>query len=68
VEAVALIAKAYDLKIVAEGIETPEQMKYANEIGCHIFQGFYIERPVAENCLKANYSLGETEKSELSSL
>lgn len=60
VEAVASIAKAYDLKVIAEGIETPEQLASAYEIGCHVFQGFYIARPQLADKLKPQYLLDQS--------
>lgn len=55
VEAVISIAKAYDLKVVAEGIETRDQLMLAHNVGCHIFQGFYIERPLPAARLSHTY-------------
>jgi EAL domain-containing protein (putative c-di-GMP-specific phosphodiesterase class I) len=55
VEAVASIAQAYDLKVIAEGVETKEQLAIAHEIGCHMFQGFYIERPQEPKQLQGDY-------------
>ncbi|MDO6512745.1 bifunctional diguanylate cyclase/phosphodiesterase [Neptuniibacter sp. 2_MG-2023] len=55
VEAVASIAKAYNLVVLAEGIETKEQLEIAHNIGCHVFQGFYIERPQAAEQLQNEY-------------
>jgi EAL domain-containing protein (putative c-di-GMP-specific phosphodiesterase class I) len=34
------------LKIVAEGVETQEQLKFLATHGCTLAQGFYIARPV----------------------
>jgi EAL domain-containing protein (putative c-di-GMP-specific phosphodiesterase class I) len=34
------------LRIVAEGIETAEQLTAAQELGCHLGQGFRLSRPV----------------------
>jgi sensor c-di-GMP phosphodiesterase-like protein len=34
------------LKIVAEGVETQEQLKFLSTHGCTLAQGFYIARPV----------------------
>ncbi|MGH1462680.1 MAG: putative bifunctional diguanylate cyclase/phosphodiesterase [Neptuniibacter sp.] len=45
VAAVCSIAKAYNLRVTAEGVETQEQMLKAGQCGCHVFQGFYIDRP-----------------------
>jgi len=33
------------LKIIAEGVETREQMNYLADMGCDYFQGYYFSRP-----------------------
>ncbi|MGB0205352.1 MAG: putative bifunctional diguanylate cyclase/phosphodiesterase [Neptuniibacter sp.] len=45
VAAVCSIARAYSLRVTAEGVETQIQMLKASQFGCHVFQGFYIDRP-----------------------
>lgn len=55
VEAVTNIARAYELKVVAEGIESHDQLMLAHNIGCDIFQGFFIERPQVAEKLKRTY-------------
>jgi EAL domain-containing protein (putative c-di-GMP-specific phosphodiesterase class I) len=45
VRAVVNVAKALDLKVVAEGIERPEQVQILADIGCSTAQGFYFSRP-----------------------
>ncbi|MCZ8108479.1 MAG: EAL domain-containing protein [Burkholderiales bacterium] len=45
VQAVTAIARALDLEVVAEGIETPEQSAAAGLLGCHIGQGWLFGRP-----------------------
>ncbi|MEA2126785.1 MAG: hypothetical protein QOI80_3567, partial [Solirubrobacteraceae bacterium] len=46
VEAMITMAGALDLKVIAEGIETPGQMFALQELGCHIGQGFLFSRAV----------------------
>ena len=43
----AIISVAHDLGIavVAEGVETHEQVVFLSEAGCDILQGYYIGRP-----------------------
>jgi EAL domain-containing protein (putative c-di-GMP-specific phosphodiesterase class I) len=45
-QAITGVAKVMDLIIIAEGVETPEQVKLASECGCQYFQGFYFNKPV----------------------
>jgi diguanylate cyclase (GGDEF)-like protein/PAS domain S-box-containing protein len=45
VETIVSMARHLSLGIVAEGVETPEQLAFLSEIGCHRFQGYYFARP-----------------------
>ncbi len=40
------MSKALDLQVVAEGIETEEQLKALVAMGCHMGQGYYFSKPV----------------------
>ncbi len=42
-----LVGFANDIgcRVVAEGIETQEQLDTVTELGCHLLQGFYLARP-----------------------
>ena len=44
VHAMLAVARHFRLKVVAEGIETPEQVEYLRNIGCEFAQGFYYSR------------------------
>ncbi len=44
--AILAMARSLDLKVVAEGVETEEQLQYLREEGCDEFQGFLVGRPV----------------------
>ncbi len=45
---VSMIQKL-DLKIVAEGVETKEQMERLKEMGCEYLQGYYFSKPLPGN-------------------
>ncbi|MGC3979996.1 MAG: EAL domain-containing protein [Steroidobacteraceae bacterium] len=47
VRAVIALGKTLDMKIVAEGVETPEQAEFLREEGCDDAQGYFYARPVA---------------------
>jgi len=46
VEAIVAMGRALGLTLVAEGIETPEQLMAVRELGFDIGQGFYLARPM----------------------
>jgi diguanylate cyclase (GGDEF)-like protein len=35
------------LRVVAEGVETKEQLEYVREIGCDLYQGYYFSKPMS---------------------
>lgn len=45
VESMVHIAQALQYKLVAEGVETLEQMEYLRTLGCNCFQGYLISKP-----------------------
>ena len=47
VSAMVALAQRLDLKVVAEGVETPEQLDALRELGCDELQGFHLSRPVS---------------------
>ncbi len=46
VRAMVAVASHFRLKVVAEGIETPDQVDYLRSIGCEYAQGYYYSRPL----------------------
>ncbi len=49
------IAKNLDLNIVAEGVETFEQLLFLIKIECDIFQGFYFEEALCKTAFEEKY-------------
>ena len=47
------IARSLSVPMVAEGVETEEQMLALRELGCDIVQGYYFSRPVPANEFEA---------------
>jgi len=45
VAAVVSMAHALGLSVIAEGVETPEQLRRLETLGCDAAQGFYFARP-----------------------
>ena len=52
------MAKNLNLDVVAEGVETQEQFELLININCHIFQGFYLSRPMREEDFLALLTTG----------
>jgi len=47
------LMKQLDFKVIAEGIETKEQLDYIHKYNCDLFQGYLVSKPVTkENFLK----------------
>ena len=51
VAAVISMARALDLGVLAEGVETPEQFDMLRELGCREFQGYLFARPMDASTL-----------------
>jgi diguanylate cyclase (GGDEF)-like protein len=46
VRAIISLAHGLRLKVVAEGVETSDQVAFLHKLGCDQYQGFYFSRPV----------------------
>ncbi len=46
VKAIITMGHGLSVKVVAEGVETDEQIALLKELQCHYAQGFYIDRPM----------------------
>lgn len=53
VQAITAIGRALGLKILAEGVETPEQHKFLRVSGCHMLQGFLFSVPLPAEAITA---------------
>lgn len=46
VDAIIALSKTLNLRVIAEGIENPEQLRYLVDKGCDLLQGYYFARPL----------------------
>ncbi len=46
VQAIISLAHSLRLKVVAEGVETPEQLKFLSSLGCDQYQGYHFSAPL----------------------
>ncbi|MEN6508781.1 MAG: EAL domain-containing protein, partial [Smithella sp.] len=60
IEAIISMGQTLSLTVVAEGVETQEQMDFLRQHSCDEMQGYYFSKPVAAdefaNLLKMNFS------------
>lgn len=49
VRAIITLAAALGLRVVAEGVETAEQLKTLEEMGCDAIQGYLMSRPLPDS-------------------
>jgi diguanylate cyclase (GGDEF)-like protein len=47
-QSIVSLAHGLGLKVIAEGVETQEQLDYLASVGCDEMQGYYFSRPVSE--------------------
>ena len=63
------MAKIFDLRAVAEGIENTHQLRYAKDCGCTGFQGYFLDKPMRvhvwrEKLLSEKAHTGDTASAE----
>ena len=44
-ETIISLAKMMRLDVIAEGVETHEQLRMLKDMGCHAFQGYLFGKP-----------------------
>ncbi|MBW9257303.1 MAG: EAL domain-containing protein [Candidatus Thiodiazotropha sp. (ex. Lucinisca nassula)] len=49
VNAILSMGKALELEVIAEGVETEEQLKVLTHLGCEYLQGYYFSKPIPIN-------------------
>lgn len=60
VQTIIAMSEALGLNVIAEGVETKEQLDFLEQHGCHSFQGYLFSKPIPieqfETLLKSHYS------------
>jgi len=57
ISAIIGIARGFDLELVAEGVEHPQQAAMLRALGCDVMQGYYFARPVRAEDAEALFSM-----------
>jgi EAL domain-containing protein (putative c-di-GMP-specific phosphodiesterase class I) len=61
VATIIILAHSLGLKVIAEGVETAEQLQYLKDNDCDHFQGYYFSQPLPieelEALLNSRYTL-----------
>ncbi len=56
VESIIALAHKLGLEVIAEGVETVEQLQFLQDNGCNKYQGYYFCKPVPAEEMIKNYS------------
>lgn len=46
IETIVKMGQTLNMKVIAEGVESREQLEYLQSIGCHQYQGYYYSKPL----------------------
>ncbi|WP_423409662.1 putative bifunctional diguanylate cyclase/phosphodiesterase [Heyndrickxia sp. MSNUG] len=60
VKAIITMGQGLDVKIVAEGVETHEQMNILRDMDCHYAQGYYIQKPLESADFETGFRTAES--------
>ena len=60
IQAVAQMMQLLRLPLVAEGVETAEQVEFLSDVGCHTIQGYYYSKPLPAAEFEAKLRGGDT--------
>lgn len=60
VASIIALGKNLKFKVVAEGVETPEQLAYLTQHGCDEIQGYYFSKPMSAKAIEDMLKHGKT--------
>lgn len=49
------LARELNMKTIAEGVETVEQLEFLKNVGCDIYQGYYFSKPISVEDFEEKY-------------
>ena len=65
VSALIELGRGFNLRLVAEGVETQEQVELLRSLNCHYMQGFWFGRPLAAEEAKKLLQLDNSEEATM---
>lgn len=61
VSSIITLANQLELNIIAEGVETEEQLNYLQKLNCYIIQGYYYSRPLPKDEIERQFLIQRKE-------
>ncbi|MCF5708154.1 EAL domain-containing protein [Pseudomonas syringae] len=49
IRAIVAMAQSLNLNVIAEGVETVEQLAFLEKLGCHVYQGYLFSEPLDDS-------------------
>lgn len=65
IKTILTLAESLGLGTLAEGVETEEQLKLLQELGCDEAQGYYLSKPLPKDAVFKNSLLTQQTTSEI---
>lgn len=62
VKSIVDLAKAYNMEVITEGVETNEQIKFLLEVGCRNVQGYFFDKPMTKEVITERLKIGRYNK------
>jgi len=53
-----MLAHNLGLEVIAEGVETEQELLYLNAKGCNVYQGYYFSKPVSITTFEEMFESG----------
>ncbi len=65
VKTIIMMGRTLNLEVVAEGVETEEELDFLAANGCYLYQGYYFARPAPAEVIEKNFLKNRGLKDEI---